>query len=346
MRRSSWSCVQSGGSESSTRVKSSASATGGRLPGYPLPRIDCVIATTEYERLRESVGLLDRSARGKLRLTGREAADYLQGQVTNDVLALTPGSGLYAALLNHKGKMLADMRVLRGEDFIWIDTEPEALPTLTRNVSMYAIGRDVRHEDVGGDYAILSLIGPEARARLDDPPAAEEHAFTEGEHGLYVATDLGVDVICPAEQSAAVREALGGEPVSEEAAECLRIESGRPRFSIDVGPETIPQEAGLNERAVSFTKGCYVGQETVARLHYKGKPNRHPRGLRLSEPVAHGEEIRFGDRVVGEVGSAAVSPVHGPIALALVRREAEPGAEVTVGGTSVGGRVAELPFPG
>src|SRR3954452_6895983 len=282
MRRSSWSCVQSDGSESSTRVKSSASATGRRLPADPLPRIGCVIATTEYERLQEAVGLLDRSARGKLRLSGTEAADYLQGQVTNDVAALTPGSGLYAALLNHKGKMLADMRILRGEGFIWIDTEPEALPVLVRNVSMYSIGRDVRHGDVSARRSLLSLIGPEARAPLDDPPPAEEHAFTHGEHGLYVATDLGVDVICASADAAAVREALGVEPVSEEAAECLRIESGRPRFLYDVGTDTIPQEAGLNDRAVSFTKGCYVGQETVARLHYKGKPNRHLRGLRLS----------------------------------------------------------------
>jgi tRNA-modifying protein YgfZ len=305
-----------------------------------------VIATTEYERLRESVGLLDRSARGKLRLTGGEAADYLQGQVTNDVMALAPGGGLYAALLNHKGKMLADMRVLRGEDFIWIDTEPEALATLKRNVSMYSIGRDVRLEDVTGDYAILSLIGPEARARLDDPPPAEEHAFTQGEHGLYVATDLGVDVICPAADAAAAREALGVEAVSEEAAECLRIESGRPRFLYDVGTETIPQEAGLNERAVSFTKGCYVGQETVARLHYKGKPNRHLRGLRLSEPAARGDEIRLGERVVGEVGSTAVSPELGPIALAVIRREAEPGATVQVGDALAEAKVAELPFAG
>jgi folate-binding Fe-S cluster repair protein YgfZ len=212
-----------------------------------------VIATTDYERLREAVGLVDRSARGKLRLTGGEAADYLQGQVTNDVEALTPGAGCYAALLNHKGKMLADMRVLRGEDFIWIDTEPEGLPALVRNAAMFSIGRDVRHEEVTGEYAILSLVGPEARAPLDSPPPPVEHAFTHGEHGLYVSTDLGVDVICAVGDAAAVREALGVEEVSEEAAECLRIESGRPRFSIDMGAETIPQEAGLNERAVSFT---------------------------------------------------------------------------------------------
>jgi folate-binding protein YgfZ len=305
-----------------------------------------VIATTDYERLREDVGLVDRSARGKLRLTGGEAADYLQGQVTNDVAALEPGTGCYAALLNHKGKMLADMRVLRDEDFIWVDAEPEGLPALVRNASMFSIGRDVQHEDVSAEYSIVSLIGPKARAALDNPPPDEEHSFTEGEHGMYVATDLGVDVICPSADLAAVREALDVEAVSEEAAECLRIESGRPRFSIDVGTDTIPQEAGLNDRAVSFTKGCYVGQETVARLHYKGKPNRHLRGLRLDGPVQHGDEIRLGERVVGEIGSAAVSPAHGSIALAVVRREAEPGAVVQVGDSAIEGRVAELPFPG
>jgi tRNA-modifying protein YgfZ len=303
-----------------------------------------MIATTDYERLKEAVGLVDRSARGKLRLAGAEAADYLQGQVTNDVEALAPGTGCYAALLNHKGKMLTDMRVLRGEDFIWIDTEPQGLPALARNAGMFSIGRDVQHEDATAEYSILSLIGPDAREALDPPPPHDEHAFTTGEHGLYVATDLGVDVICPQADAAAVREALGVEEVSEEAAECLRIESGRPRFSIDVGTDTIPQEAGLNERAVSFTKGCYVGQETVARLHYKGKPNRHLRGLRMAEPVEHGAEIRLGDRVVGEVGSAAESPALGPIALAVIRREAEPGSQVLVGPSSIEATVSQLPF--
>jgi folate-binding protein YgfZ len=303
-----------------------------------------VIATTDYERLREAVGLVDRSARGKLRLTGSEAADYLQGQVTNDVAALEPGTGCYAALLNHKGKMLADMRVLRDTDFIWVDAEPAGFPALVRNASMFSIGRDVRHEDVSGEYAILALIGPDARGPLDAAPPEDEHSFTHGEHGLYVATDLGVDVICRQADAAAVRDALGVPEVSEEAAECLRIESGRPRFSIDVGSDTIPEEAGLNERAVSFTKGCYVGQETVARLHYKGKPNRHLRGLRLAEPVDHGDEIRLGDRVVGEIGSAAESPALGPVALAVVRREAEPGAIVHVGPSAIEATVSELPL--
>jgi tRNA-modifying protein YgfZ len=135
---------------------------------------------------------------------------------------------------------------------------------------------------------------------------------------------------------------LGVEPVSEDAAECLRIEAGRPRLGFDMGSETIPQEAGINDRAVSFTKGCYVGQETVARLHYKGKPNRHLRGLRLTETVERGAEIHLAEKVVGRVGSACVSPRFGPIALALVRREAAPGTEVIVNGAAA--EVVELPF--
>jgi tRNA-modifying protein YgfZ len=185
------------------------------------------------------------------------------------------------------------------------------------------------------------LIGPRARERLDAAPPEREHAFVQGAHGLYVATDLGVDVIC--EHADSVREALGVDEVSEEAAECLRIESGRPRLGRDMGDDTIPEEAGINERAVSFSKGCYVGQETVARLHYKGKPNRRLRGLRLSEPARHGDPIHAGERQVGSVGSACVSPVLGPVALAIVRREASPGDHVLVGGAEA--QVVELPFP-
>jgi folate-binding protein YgfZ len=305
-----------------------------------------VIATTEYDRLRESAGLVDRSYRGKLRFTGSEAASYLQGQVTNDVEGLEPGSGCYAALLTPKGQIVADMRILRGPDFVWVDCEPRSIPPLARNAQMYGIGRDVRTEDVSSGYAILSLVGPAAREALDVAPAEREHAWVQGEHGIYVATDAGVDVICPAADAGGVRAALGVEAVAEEAAECVRIESGRPRLGYEIAGGVIPQEAGLNERAVSFTKGCYVGQETVARLHYKGKPNRHLRGLRLSAPAAAGDEVTAGERVVGKIGSAAVSPAHGPIALAILRREVGPGDRVEVGASGAEAEVAELPFGG
>jgi folate-binding protein YgfZ len=303
-----------------------------------------VIATTEYERLRETAGITDRSERGKFVLTGAEVGEFLQGQVTNDVEALEPGSGCYAALLDHKGKIRADMRVLRGEEWFWLDCEALGHDPLSKTIKMYSLGRDVRSDDVTATRAILSLIGPAAREALDPAPPEIEHAFVEGEHGIYVTTHLGVDIITAADQADAVRDALGIEPVSEEAAECVRIESGRPRHGPDMGPGTIPQEAGLNERAVSFEKGCYVGQETVARLHYKGKPNRFLRGLRLTAEAQSGAAIVFGDKQVGTIGSVCVSPAHGPIALALVRREAAPGDTVQVGEDGIEAEVVDVPF--
>ncbi|MGI8596093.1 MAG: YgfZ/GcvT domain-containing protein [Thermoleophilaceae bacterium] len=302
------------------------------------------VPASDHDLLRREVGLVDRSERGKLRLTGAEAAEFLQGQVSNDVEALTAGEGCYATLLDPKGRIRADLRVLRGSDWLRLDTEAAGLSALAQTVRMYSIGRDVRSEDETEALAILSLVGPAAREVLDASPAEREHAWVEGEHGLYVATDLGVDVLCPAPAAAAVRTALGVREVGAEAAECVRIESGRPRLGHELDGSTIPQEAGLNDRAVSFTKGCYVGQETVARLHYKGRPNRHLRGLRLSGPAHPGESIRLEERELGRLGSICVSPEHGPIALALVRREAEPGDRVTVGESELPAEVVALPF--
>ena len=272
--------------------------------------------------------IVDRSARGKVRLRGSEAAEFLQGQVTNDVEGLQPGQGCYAALLNHKGKMRLDMRILRGPDWIWIDTEPGADAVLLKTIETYSLGRDVTWESA--DEGIVSLVG---EPELDAVPPPEEHAWVEGERGIYVRTYAGVDMI---------GHDLPQADAPEDDAERVRIEAGIPRFGLDMDGDTIPQEAGINERAVSFTKGCYVGQETVARLFYKGKPNRHLRGLKLTRPAEHGQAIALGDREVGRVGSACVSPTHGPIALAIVRREAAPGDTVDVDGATA--EVVELPF--
>ena len=295
-----------------------------------------MIATSDYELVTEGVGLVDRSDRAKFLVRGGEAADFLQGQVSNDVEALEPGSGCYATVLSHKGKLRTDLRILRGDGWFWLDTEAIGHAVLEHMLRTKSLGRDVQYEDVTESRSLLSLLGPASRERLDAAPPDEENAFVTGKHGIYVTTLLGADVVGERGMQ------LGVEPVSDEAAECVRIEAGRPRLGYDMDAETMPQEAGINERAVSFTKGCYVGQETVARLHYKGKPNRHLRGLRLSEPAERGAEILLGGKVVGRVGSTCVSPRLGPIALALVRREAEPGATVTVGEATA--EVVALPF--
>ena len=223
-----------------------------------------------------------------------------------------------------------------------MDAEPAGRRPLAHNFETYSLGRDVRSQDVSDERVVLSLVGPGARALLADPPADPEHACDEADGIVRAVTDVGVDLILPAGREAEVRAALDAPDASEEAAEVLRIESGRPRLGLDMDASTMPQEAGINERAVSFSKGCYVGQETVARLHYKGKPNRHLRGLRLGGPAQHGDPIVLGEKQVGTIGSVAESPRHGAIALALVRREAEPGAEVLVAGTPA--QVVALPF--
>ena len=295
--------------------------------------------------LTEEVGLVDRSERGKLALTGPQAKELLSGQVTNDIEALTAGTGCFAALLTNKGKMLADLRVIDTGAELWLDTERVALQALFDNLRRGAVGWQAELHKRTLQQALLSLVGPHAAQAVGGevgPEHANRAAQLGGADVLLIATDLGIDVVCAAEHAERVRGALGVPVVPEAAAEVVRVESGRPRYGVDLDEGTIPQEAGLNERAVSFTKGCYVGQETVARLHYRGKPNRHLRGLRFSDAVPTGTPLVLAEREVGRVGSSVISPRLGPIGLALVRREAAVGDELVAGGTRA--VVAELPF--
>ena len=325
--------------------------------------------TREYAALTERCGLLDRSERGKLALTGADAVEFLNGQVTNELLDLTPGQGCYAAFLTHKGKMLGDLRILAVRDEreavgdggtqstapteLLLDTERVALQGLFDMIRRFKVGYRVDLHKRTLETSLLSLIGPAAAMTAERAfPWPIELPERENDHVLagparLVATDVGFDLLCASEAAGSVLESLktaGAVPVSEAAAEIVRVESGRPRYGIDIDQNTIPQEAGLNERAVSFAKGCYVGQETVARLYYKGKPNRHLRGLRLSKPTAAGAELRLGERPVGKLTSTVLSPTFGPIGLALLRREAEPGAILTVDDEGATATVVELPF--
>ncbi len=321
-----------------------------------------VISTADEHRvLLDGAGLLDRSERGKLALTGAGALEFLNGQLTNELAGLRAGEGRYAAFLTHKGHMLGDLRVIArgaacgGEPSeLLLDSERVALQALFDMIHRSKVGYDVELHKRTLELALLSLIGPlsaELAGARDLAP--EEHSNRElelaGVRALAVRTDVGVDLFAEAREKEALERELrerGAQPVSEAAAECLRIERGRPRYGIDLDDSVIPQEAGLNERAVSFTKGCYVGQETVARLYYRGRPNRHLRGLRLAEPAHPGQELRLDERVVGRLASCTVSPTFGPIALALVRREAQPGARLLVGPEGNSAELVALPFAG
>jgi folate-binding protein YgfZ len=306
----------------------------------------------EYDAVTSAAGQLDRSERGKLALTGTEAKSFLQGQVSNDVESLSPGQGCYAAFLTPKGKMLGDLRILDAGEELLLDTERVALQELFNMIRRFSVGYDVQLHKQTLQRGLVSLLGPtSARVAglhgLHDLEHAHASAEVSGVPVRAIRTDLGVDLLCESERRAelvAALEGAGAPVISEAVAECLRVEHGRPRYGLDLDDSVIPQEAGLNARAVSFTKGCYVGQETVARLFYRGKPNRVLRGLRLSGPVPSGADIEFGGRSVGKLGSVASSPALGSVALALVRREAPPGSYVTVGSEQVRGVVVELPF--
>jgi tRNA-modifying protein YgfZ len=312
--------------------------------------------------------MVDRSDRGKLALSGEGALEFLNGQVTNELAGITGGEGRYAAFLTHKGKMLGDLRILAVGEApaevrqapleLLLDTERVALQALFDMIRRYKVGYRVELHKRTLERALFSLIGPRAReiaAAASGTPRsglpAEEHghvpAVIAGRAVRLVSTEsAGVDVLLDAGDGAAVWDALlgnGAHAVPEPAAEIVRVERGVPRYGIDMNEDTIPQEAALNERAVSFTKGCYVGQETVARLYYRGKPNRHLRGLRLPAPYETGVELRLGERTVGRLGTSVVSPRLGPIALALVRREAAPGTSVALG-DEASAEVVALPF--
>jgi folate-binding protein YgfZ len=306
----------------------------------------------EHQALVAGVGLFDRSERGKLAVTGDEAADFLDSLLSNDVKGLGVGDGCYATLLTHKGRMLADVRVLRTQAGVWLDTERPGLQALFDALTQFRIGYRAELHKQTLQRGLLSLIGPAADDLVGEAPGPVEHANTKtaiaGVESLVVRTDVGLDMICAADDVAALRaefEARGAVAVGEDAVECVRVERGRPRFGRDMDETTMPQEAAINDRAVSYTKGCYVGQETVARLYWRGKPNRHLRGLELSGEAAPGDALRLADAEVGVLASVVLSPTHGPIGLALVRRAAAPGDVLCVGHDgAVTATVRELPF--
>jgi tRNA-modifying protein YgfZ len=313
------------------------------LPAAPDP--------VEHRALLDGAGLFDRSDRGKLAVTGDEAAAFLDSMLSNDIGSIEVGGGVYATLLTHKGRILADPRVIRTTEGFLLDTERVGLQALFDAIRQLRIGYRAELHKRTLERSLVSLIGPRSEELVSDPPGPDDHANTEttirGIPVVAVRTPVGIDLIFPSDAFVDLRaelQRLGATPVGPAAVDCLRVELGVPRLGVDMDDTTMPQEAGIHGRAVSFTKGCYVGQETVARLYWKGKPNRHLRGLRLSGPAGPGEDLRLGETVVGALTSVALSPTLGPIGLALVRRAAEPGDRLTVGDRSTTATVVDLPF--
>ena len=306
----------------------------------------------DYRVLREGAGVLDRTtSRGRLRVSGADRRSYLQGLLTNDVAALTPGTGCYSAYLTPQGRMIADMRVFELGDALLVDLERDVAETVRARWDQFIFSEDVEVESIGAATAQIGVYGPKAAAVIDAVPPDFQGTPSIVLHSGDIGVD-GFDIVAPVDHRAALIDLLtrsGASLVSDEAAEICRLEAGFPRFHVDMDEDTIPLEAGIEDRAISLTKGCYVGQEIIIRVLHRGhgRVARKLVGLVFESAAAvpsRGEKVLSGDREIGSVTSAVRSPALGrAIALASVHRDfTETGTPVVVAGSSAS--VSSLPF--
>ena len=318
---------------------------------------------TGYEAARSSAALVHRSWRALVRVTGEQRAPFLQGLLSSDVEAVAPGAGCRALLLDVKGHVVADLDLWIDDDAIHVGCDAAAVDTVITTLQKYVLGSPVVLESRQDEDAVLALVGPRADEVLRDvgaePPGDGDltHAVAEidGTTLRLARTPSfagpGVEIHLSVGAVDDVSRLLKGAdpapvPLGWEESEALRIEAGLPRVGAELTAKEFPQEAGLDD-AVSYEKGCYLGQETVARIHYRGQVNRLLRGLRFDEPVDPGARLTESGRGIGEVTSVAGSPRFGSIGLGYVRREAAPGMEAGVqldSRPSGSATIVELPF--
>jgi folate-binding protein YgfZ len=332
--------------------------------------------TAEHAALHGSAGVLDLSHRSRLCLLGADRVRFLHGQVTNDIKKLTPGTGTYAAMTTAKGKMECDLNIFCLADELLLDFEPGLTEKISQRLEKFLVADEVQIVDAAAHYGMWSVQGPRAAEAIRASglggegmtlPAHPHHSakISDPVHGdLYLArlprlgTD-GFDLYAPnaslegvAGRLIAAVHQIGGRVCGWTAFETARIEAGRPRFGVDMDETHLPHECGIEQRAVSYQKGCYIGQEVINRIHSVGQVTRGLHGLRLADDLpalpARGDKLFLAGREVGYVTSAIRSPVlHANFALGYVRREAyQIGRELTLR-TAAGessAKIVELPF--
>lgn len=327
----------------------------------------------EYAALLETAVVADLSFRGRLCLTGSDRQRFLHGQVTNDVHRLKVGEGCYAALITAKGKMVSDLNLYVLQEEILIDFEPGLAEKVAQRLEKYIIADDVQVVDASPHYGLLSVLGPKAgeamraiRFEIELPSkpmtfgAVQDASFGE----IYLVNQPrlgtpGFDLFVPAESMGALMEKLrtaaqsvGGRACGWLAQEMARVEAGIPRFGVDMDESNLPPEAGLEARAISYTKGCYIGQEVIARIRTYGQVAKSLRRLRLADDLpqlpAKGDKLFKDGKEVGYITSATRPPtLNGNIALGYVRKEVKQlGTELNlnVSGEGALARVVGEPF--
>ncbi len=321
-------------------------------------------STAEHHGVRKAAGLFDFSFRAKFSVTGNDRVRFLHGMVSNDVKGLVPGKGAYATLLDVRGRILADLRIYCLEDRFLVDTDTDLLEKVLGTLNHYNIGGRVPLERQ--NLAALSLQGPEASTILSDVlqislPGAEEFSHVSaglGDDSLRVARttstgEEGFEIWVVPDRLEHLWEVLldrgrgrGLLPCGTRALESLRIEAGIPQYGSDLGEDTLPLEAGLFN-ALSFTKGCYIGQEIVERARSRGHVNWKLVGLLIeaAQAPAPGEKLLRAGGEIGEITSACFSPTLGrTIALAYVRKEASEPHTALILASGAPASVTALPF--
>ncbi len=328
-----------------------------------------MVSTDAYTAAHEHAVTIDRSDRGRIVVSGADRASYLQGMVTNDVVALKAGEGCYAAYLTPQGRMIADLFVYELGDVMLLTVPNEQKNTVLARLDQFIFSEDVQLGDATDSFVAVAIVGPDAArvvggiigcpiGELDAlPPHGNRRAQFDGHRAIVTRVmDTGVagyDVHVEQQQADALRRAAAEAGVAAadvETADTLRIEAGIPKFNRDMDEQTIPLEAGIESRAISLSKGCYVGQEVIIRVLHRGhgRVARKLVGLVFDNAVvpAPGAVVTVESRELGHVTSSAMSPALGrPIALGYVHRDfLAPGTAVYVAGQRA--VVAALPFVG
>ena len=332
--------------------------------------VDCFTdPQQEHRAVRTGVGILDLSHRGRLRLTGEDRAIYLHRIISNDVEGLRIGEGNYATILTNRGKLLADMSVYVLEEAIAIETSAETTQILTQELDKYLIADDVVIEDVTDKTGLIGVHGPKSADLIrnafgiDVDGRREHHTVSHRVEDKWIVCiranetgEIGYNLYTASASMEWLWDAtltkgreLGAYPVGLTALNSLRIEAGVPQYGAELSDSIIPLEAEL-ENALDFEKGCYIGQEIVARMKYRGHPNRLLRGFKIGHdiPPEQGSPIFSGEKEVGWITSAIYSPTLGEtIGMGYVRTaftDSNSKVEVETSAGRVNATVVLLPF--
>ncbi len=270
--------------------------------------------TAGYTALRKSSALIDLSSRGRIRVTGGDRVRWLHAMASNDVERLPEGGGCYTFFLNAQGRILADAIALRFPEYFLLDVEPEARATLQDHLEKHIIADDVALEDVTDAAVEIAVEGPAAKAPLALPDAAYSHADWNGRTVVRASSTgmPGYRVIAPPAERDEISRETGAVQASPEDARAVRIENGVPRFGEDFSDKHLAQETQLLG-AVSFSKGCYLGQEIVERVRSRGGVHRFLVRLAMDREVPPGAKLTYQEKEVGEVTSSVLSPASGRV---------------------------------